>query len=189
MVKSIAYNLFWHFQAGRVCRTSRVTEAMCFKTNNGSRFQNHKVALSVHISLVVCQAAALQNNHVDTLIYYPPYNNAQRPGELRVSCLTRDSPCPAELPVPPGCLQRGIWSAEPGESWDRRIGKVGAETKAVACFESHALPLARPSPKQEPPSPEGNRLTAFLHGAFCTCPLLQEHPARRARSLTPTESE
>lgn len=76
LVKNTSYNLFWHFQAGHVCRTSRVIEAMCFKTNTGSRFQNHKVVLSVHISSVVCQAAALQNNHVSTLIYYPPYNNA-----------------------------------------------------------------------------------------------------------------
>lgn len=85
LVKNTAYNLFWHFQAGHVCRTSRVTEAMPFKTNNGSRFQNHKVALSVRISSVVCQAAALKNNHVNTFIYYLPYNNAQRPDKLRVS--------------------------------------------------------------------------------------------------------
>lgn len=77
---------------------------MCFKTNNGSRFQNHKVALSVHISSVVCQAAALKNNHVNTLIYYPPYNNAQRLGKLRVSrCQmhneTQPLPCRASRPT------------------------------------------------------------------------------------------
>lgn len=52
------------------CRTNRVTEAMHFKTNNGAHFQNHEVILSVRISSVICQAAALKNNHASALIYY-----------------------------------------------------------------------------------------------------------------------
>lgn len=99
LVKNTVYNLFWHFQAGHVCRTSRVTEAMSFKTNNGSRFQNHKVALSVRISSVVCQAAALKNNHVNTLIYYLPYNNAQRPDKLGVSWCQMPLPCRSSCPT------------------------------------------------------------------------------------------
>lgn len=91
MVKNIVHNLFWHFQAGRVCGTSRVTEAVHFKTNNGAVFQNHKVTLSVHISSVVCQVATLKNNHVNTLIYKLLYSKAQRPRKLGVSQSQRQS--------------------------------------------------------------------------------------------------
>lgn len=74
-VENIVNNLLWHFQTGHVCRTCRVTEAMCFKTNNGSRFQNHKVTLSVRYS-AVCQAAALKHNQplVTTCLTIMPRN-------------------------------------------------------------------------------------------------------------------
>lgn len=74
-VENIVNNLLWHFQTGHVCRTCRVTEAMCFKTNSGSRFQNHKVTLSVRYS-AVCQAAALKHNQplVTTCLTIMPRN-------------------------------------------------------------------------------------------------------------------
>lgn len=146
LVKNIAYNLFWHFQAGHVCRTSRVIEAMCFKTNNGSRFQNHKVALSVHISSVVCQAAALKNNHVNTLIYYPPCNNAQRPSKLKVSrCQmhneTQPLPCRASRPTrlfADGDLERRAEGKLRPQKQKARHGDEGWSLLWKPCHAPHA---------------------------------------------------
>lgn len=100
-IENIANNLLWHFQTGHVCRTCRVTEAMCFKTNNGSRFQNHKVALSVLYS-AVCQAATLKHNQplVTTCLTITPRNS----GFPGARCVMGHMCCPTELPIPSGCF-------------------------------------------------------------------------------------
>lgn len=119
-------NLLWHFQTEHVCRTCRVTEAICFKTNNGSRFQNHKVTLSV-LHSAVCQAAAPKHNQplVTTCLTMMPRNY----GFPGARCIIGPISCLTELPIPQGCLQTGIWG-------QLKLQKQKPSTEA--CFGSHA---------------------------------------------------
>lgn len=125
-VENIVNNLLWHFQTEHVCRTCRVTEAICFKTNNGSCFQNHKVTLSV-LHSAVCQAAAPKHNQplVTTCLTMMPRNY----GFPGARCIIGPISCLTELPIPQGCLQTGIWG-------QLKLQKQKPSTEA--CFGSHA---------------------------------------------------
>lgn len=150
-----------------------------------------KVALSVHISSVACQAAALKNNHVNILIYYLLYNNAQRPDKLRVSwCHMHNETQPPALQSHLshqavcrwgfGAQSRG--KAETAEAqrlaqrWQLKPG-----LRAMPC-SSH-IPLWNKTPIFQKVTP---LMTSTW--SFRMCPPLHKHPAHHGQSLTPSRN-